>query len=771
MLGHDPALNFEESVSKRSPKRVLVFLVLLAACSLLWTGCNTFNQNAEAANPNASAASSLPLPNATVGSSYRTLLSANGARWPYSFVISQGELPPGLALNTTSGDLSGTPTHAGDFTFTISVKTHSVSGLTRPYTLNVSPCAACVNVRISPVDPSVAAGGKVQFSALVSNTSNTAVSWSTSAGTISNNGLFASPSNTGAKPITVTATLAGESSIKASTSVTVESATAQSQTEPRITTSSVPPTIENSPYSAALSVAGGQPPYQWSIASGSLPAGLQLTASNGTLSGAAIHFGTFNFSVQVTDAALNTARQNLSVVVSTQGSCGPPAYDCSRSDLKIVQMPKTPPSVGNLAGANTIVSDPDFGNRIVRITDANTNPEATFKNRTFTATASGSADANLWNTDSTLFIVQDTGTYGYPFTFNPTTMQAARMYVSSFPASNGITLPYGGDWSRVNPNVLYTFGKTTIAKYDFTDRTTPPSPQQIYDFTSNPNCLPAGFKPAWGDSAGISGDDTVFGTAYSNTGGQGTGIYVMVYKMGSGCSTLNTQTGQVGGDWGSKGTINIADRWTIHGVKLSKDGNWMVIVPTNCTSSSCSAGPYFWQVGTTNVTSCGQGGACSGHWTEGYSHWVNNDNSPMSNQVFRSFAQATSVSNLTTSFPPGITAPFDQHQSWNNVDAADTLPFFSTTWSTTSPFTAPWYNEIIAVAADGSGKTWRFAHTFITAQSQRFSTKYAIGTISQDGRFFILSSDWLGKLGSESGTPTCTIGSNCRGDVFVVELR
>jgi hypothetical protein len=434
-------------------------------------------------------------------------------------------------------------------------------------------------------------------------------------------------------------------------------------------------------------------------------------------------------------------------------------------------MPKTAPNVGTLSGANTIVADPDFGSRIVRITDANTNPEQNFQNRTFFATGSGSADENLWNIDSTLFIVQDTGSNGYPFSFNPNTLQATRMYVSSFPASNGFTLPYGGDWSRVNPNILYTFGKTTLSKYDFTDRTNPPSPQLVYDFTSGSNCLPAGFTPTWGDNAGVSGDDTVFGTAYSSSGGQGTGTYVVVYKVGSGCSVLNTRTGQVSGDWGTTGTINIADRWTIHNVKLSKDGNWMVVVPTNCTSSNCSAGPYFWQVGTTNVSSCGEGGSCSGHWTEGYSHWVNNNNTPMSNQVFRNFAQATSVTNLTTSFPSGITAPFDQHQSWNNVDPADTLPFFSTTWSSTTPYTAPWYNEIIAVAADGSGKTWRFAHTFATTRSQRFSTQYAIGTISQDGKFFIFSSDWLGQLGSEAGSTSCTIGKTCRGDVFVVELK
>jgi len=150
---------------------------------------------------------------------------------------------------------------------------------------------------------------------------------------------------------------------------------------------------------------------------------------------------------------------------------------------------------------------------------------------------------------------------------------------------------------------------------------------------------------------------------------------------------------------------------------------------------------------------------------------VNNNNSPMSNQVIRAFQQPTVVANLTNSFPAGITPPFDQHQSWNNVDPADSLPFFSVTFSTTTPYPAPWYNEIIAVAADGSGKTWRFAHDFTTTHSHRFSTAWAIGTISQDGRFFIFSSDWMGSLGSESGAASCTVGTNCRGDVFVVELK
>jgi hypothetical protein len=752
------------------PKQCHKFVLLLTmvAPALLGTGCDIVRQTG---TPSSSPASIKPisLPSALVpgslGAKYQAVLSVNGGQSPYYFFISQGEIPPGLILNAVKGSISGTPTQAGSFTFTISVLGGSSSGSgVRSYTLTVDSCVTCVAVQVSPVEPTVTAGGTVQFSATVTNTSNSAVTWSASAGTISPNGLFTAPSNTAAKTISVTASSVAQTGAQSTTNVTISSATFA------ITTASVPFAEQAQPYSQSLTAIGGQTPYQWSIVSGSLPAGLQLGSSTGTLSGSATQTGTFNFTVLGKDAASHTAQQSLSLLVTSASACGPPVY-CSRTDTDIVQLPSVPPNVGNLSGANTIVTDPNFGNRIVRITDANTNPSTTFKNRSYISAASGSADENLWNVDSTLLIVQDSGSNTYPFTFNPNTLQAARMYVSSFPATNGLQLTVGADWSRVNPNFLYTYSGTAISKYDFTNRTVPPSPQPFYDFTSSQNCLPAGFTETWEDRGGVSGDDTVFGMTYSNAGNQGTGVYAVVYKVGSGCSVLNTQTGKVGGDWGTKGTINIPDRWTIHNAKLSKDGSWLIIVASNCLSSTCVLNPYFWQIGTTNVTSCADGGHCGGHWTEGYTHWQNNDNSPISNQVLRAFSEPTTTTNLTLVFPSGIDTNLDQHQSWNNVDPADSLPFFSTTETTTSPYPAPWLDEIIAVAADGRGTTWRFAHNFITHDSQQFSTDHAIGSVSQDGKFFILSSDWMGTLGSESGTATCTIGTNCRGDVFVVELR
>jgi hypothetical protein len=627
-----------------------------------------------------------------------------------------------------------------------------------------NPCTSCVAMQISPTEPSVVPGEKVQFSATMSNTNKTAVTWSASEGTISSSGLFTAPANPSAKFISVTATSVAQSGAEARTVVTIH------RNKFAITVSNLSPAVIAAPYSAALTASGGQPPYAWSIAAGSLPQGLQLDAGAGTLSGSPTKAGTFSFTVQGTDAASQTAQQPLSLVVSSPlQACGPPAY-CSRTDVVVVPIPTKPPNTGNLSGANTVVVDPDFHNRIVRITDANTNSFSYFRNRTYTTAASGSADENIWNLDSTLFVVQDTGTWGYPFSFDPNTMQAARMYVSSSPQTGGFMLPSSGTWSRVNRNLLFTNTGTAIEKYDFTDRNTPPNAQAVYDFTSSPNCLPPGFAVTWRTRGGVSGDDTVFGMAYSNKSGQNTGVYAVAYKVGSGCTVLNTQTGQVWGDWGAKGTIKQSERWTIHNAKISKDGNWLVVVVGNCLTSNCQ-GPFFWQIGTTNVISCADSGRCDGHWTEGYTHWVNNNNSPISNQMIRSFADKNSAISLTHDFPSAFSGYFDQHQSWNNADPADSVPFLSSTWIPAGFTIAPWYDEIIAVAANGSGTTWRFAHSFITGRSQNFSTMYAIGSVSQDGKFFVFSSDWMGTLGSESGSKTCSIGTDCRGDVFVVELR
>ena len=88
-----------------------------------------------------------------------------------------------------------------------------------------------------------------------------------------------------------------------------------------VTTGSLPGASVGTLYSAAVTAAGGTPPYSWGLANGSspLPPGLNINPSSGLISGTPSATGTYSFTVQVTDSASNTATRNLSILVSGQG--------------------------------------------------------------------------------------------------------------------------------------------------------------------------------------------------------------------------------------------------------------------------------------------------------------------------------------------------------------------------------------------------------------------------------------------------------------------
>jgi hypothetical protein len=76
-------------------------------------------------------------------------------------------------------------------------------------------------VSVSPTAATVASAGTQQFSAQVTNTSNTAVTWSATAGTVSTTGLFTAPTVTANTTVTVKATLVADTTKYASATVTV----------------------------------------------------------------------------------------------------------------------------------------------------------------------------------------------------------------------------------------------------------------------------------------------------------------------------------------------------------------------------------------------------------------------------------------------------------------------------------------------------------------------------------------------------------------------
>jgi len=72
-----------------------------------------------------------------VGQSYAVILQATGGTPSYSWSITSGQLPAGLALGVASGLISGTPTATGQFNFTVRVKDSASSPQTSSKTLNI----------------------------------------------------------------------------------------------------------------------------------------------------------------------------------------------------------------------------------------------------------------------------------------------------------------------------------------------------------------------------------------------------------------------------------------------------------------------------------------------------------------------------------------------------------------------------------------------------------------------------------------------------------
>src|SRR5947209_2615317 len=181
----------------------------------------------------------------------------------------------------TSAGLFTAPQVTSNTTATITAT--SVANPQASGTANVAISAGSspVTVVVSPNPANVSSGKTQQFTALVSNTSNTSVTWKASSGSISASGLFTAPTVSSATSATVTATSVVSSTASSSAMVTVSPS---GPSVLAITTTAVPGGSTGSAYGFGLGASGGTTPYAWSLTSGSPPSGNTLTR-NGMLSG------------------------------------------------------------------------------------------------------------------------------------------------------------------------------------------------------------------------------------------------------------------------------------------------------------------------------------------------------------------------------------------------------------------------------------------------------------------------------------------------------
>lgn len=288
------------------------------------------------------------LPAGAANQPYNAVLSVSGGAAPYNFAVTSGTLPPGIALNSASGSVTGMPSTAGTFRFEVTVTDSPRTDLgTRSYAIEIdNGGSASINVSVSPASVTLVSGATQQFTASVTGTANTAVTWTASAGSIDSSGLYTAPAAAAPTNATVTATSQADSSKSSSSAVTINPSQAQS---PQITTSGLSKGQQGETYSATFAATGGTQPYTWTISGGNPPAGITLD-SNGDLSGSPLATGTFGFTVQVTDAANKTAAGNFSMnVASGSGYDGP-------AQLPLATVPSSmadSPAPGNVVSVNS----------------------------------------------------------------------------------------------------------------------------------------------------------------------------------------------------------------------------------------------------------------------------------------------------------------------------------------------------------------------------------------------------------------------------------
>jgi len=238
---------------------------------------------------------------ATVGSVYSQAFSASGGTGPCTWAVSAGALPAGLVLNASTGVISGTVASAATATFTLRASDAGGCTGTRSYTLT----PVCPAISITPADAAAGTVGTA-YTQTLTGSGGTAPygSWSVISGALPA-GLILNAS---------TGVISGTPTVAAipATSFTVRATDTYGCQGTQVISLKICPVITLSPTSMAngmvgitssqtVTVTGGEPPHVFSIANGSLPAGLNLNTDTGVISGTPTSTASASFTLRATD--------------------------------------------------------------------------------------------------------------------------------------------------------------------------------------------------------------------------------------------------------------------------------------------------------------------------------------------------------------------------------------------------------------------------------------------------------------------------------------
>lgn len=253
-----------------------------------------------------------------VGYSDQLTVQTGTGTAPFAWSISAGSLPGGVTLNAATGLLSGAPTAAGSFPFTVQVTDARAQTATQNLTIAVTPSPSLSfpappggQVGVPYSDPLVVTGGTAPFTWSSTGTLPAGLTLNPSTGLLSG-----TPTAAGTFPVTIR----------------VQDSTGQSATKAVILSIAASPTLTfpppagevGAPYTAQPVLTGGTGPVGYSISAGTLPAGLTINTATGAITGTPTAVVSATVTIRVVDAFGQSATAAGTIVVAAAPSLALP---------------------------------------------------------------------------------------------------------------------------------------------------------------------------------------------------------------------------------------------------------------------------------------------------------------------------------------------------------------------------------------------------------------------------------------------------------------
>ncbi|HMC77698.1 MAG TPA: Ig domain-containing protein, partial [Vicinamibacterales bacterium] len=434
------------------------------------------------------------------------------------------------------------------------------------------------------------------------------------------------------------------------------------------------------------------------------------------------------------------------------------------------------PALPVLGPAGSVVTDPVFGSRIMRVTDASTRPDSL--DRSYKTPSS--PHQNAWSATGTRFYVVGGGGAVLPYSFDAKTGTARRIQASASGAG-GLVLNFyiEPQFSYVRDSIIYgsVVGGSlrTVDQYDFSIA--------VYSRLVDLDALVPGLAGTYiGGVASSSGPRERILTMFGGVR-QDLHNYALVFDAlaPETRQLLDTKASTVNGV-PTATTLN----FLLHHVMIDRSGRYVMLYPTGADQASARKAPQsvLWDTQANVFTEMPVSALPYGHDAFGYGVSVNKDCCTSSSYdagqwQFRSLASPLVTRDVITTVLTPKEVYMSDHPTWNNARADNSAPFISGTYRhglNTAPFRA-WDDEIIAIQTDPAPgvepTVWRFAHhrSDVTNDLDASATSFWYmprPNVSNDGHWVLFTSNWEKTLGTD---PNGDTGGKARQDVFLVALK